>query len=360
MQKAQKFQGIQALRFVAAILVVITHSTFYANERLDQSIFVWKGGTVGVDIFFVISGFVMMVTARPFEVPGGWKNFAVRRLIRIVPMYWIATTVKILTMIALPGAVLHAALTPWSGIASFLFLPTRNPGGSVEPLLGVGWTLTFEMAFYAIFTAALLFRRNVLLFSSVALLVLAGLHAVRGDEDWPTWAFYFDQIVLYFIIGMVIGRVVLSSNPRRNLMFLLTLALAATLIFALLPDGLDWARNAPFRKGVVTAVFLIVVLAEPILARILPKPVLFMGDASYSLYLFHPMLAPIAPVALGIIGVQSGVLSVTASIVGSVIAAAAIYWFVERPLTRKLRKVPYAGVPRPAVVSTPPAPATRP
>lgn len=106
-----RYDSIQALRFIAALLVVVTHSTFYAADRLDPDFFVWKGGTVGVDIFFVISGFVMMITASPFQrIPGGWRYFAMRRITRIVPMYWIATTAKIATLVVLPGVAINSAL----------------------------------------------------------------------------------------------------------------------------------------------------------------------------------------------------------------------------------------------------------
>lgn len=348
MKKAPKYEGIQALRFVAALLVVLTHSTFYAHERLDPTLSVWKGGTVGVDIFFVISGFVMTVTVDPFRVRGGWRNFAVRRLVRIVPMYWIATTLKIATMLALPGAVLHAALTPWSGIASYLFLPSRNPDGAVEPLVGVGWTLNFEMLFYAVFTVALVLRKKVLLFAGGVMTVIGSLHAVRGDGQWPTWAFYFDQVVLYFVVGIVVGKLATSPQARRHLLVVLGVALLGVLVCLTLPHGVDWTRDAPFRKAVVVALFVLVVLGEPFLRRILPRFVLYMGAASYSLYLFHSMLAPIAPVLLGAVGLRSAALSVVSSVAGSILAAALIYRFVELPITLRLRSLPYAGVPVPS------------
>lgn len=355
MRKVARYEGIQALRFVAALLVVITHSTFYAHERLSPSVVVWKGGTVGVDIFFVISGFVMTVTAEPFMVRGGWKNFAVRRVVRIVPMYWIATTLKVATMLALPGAALHAALTPLSGVASYLFLPSRNPAGQVEPLVGPGWTLNFEMLFYAVFATGLLLRKNVLLFAGAVMVVIGSLHAVRGSGDWPTWAFYLDSIVLYFVVGIVVGKLATTDHARRNLLVVLGVALAGVLACVAVPHGVDWSRDAVFRKAVVVALFVVVVLAEPFLRTVLPRAVLFLGEASYSLYLFHSMLAPVVPVALGAIGVRSGPLSVAGSIVGSVVAAALIYRYVERPITRSLRRLPYAGVPRTSAGSPVPA-----
>ena len=151
------YEGIQALRFVAALLVVVTHTTFYAHERLDNSFSVWGHGTVGVDIFFVVSGFVMMYSSQKFVGSRiGWQGFGMRRLIRILPMYWIATTVKLAALVLVPAAVLHAALDPQKVVMSYFLLPTRNVDGRVEPLLGVGWTLLFEMFLVAIHLAAVM------------------------------------------------------------------------------------------------------------------------------------------------------------------------------------------------------------
>ncbi|ROQ54801.1 peptidoglycan/LPS O-acetylase OafA/YrhL [Rathayibacter sp. PhB152] len=348
------FEGVQALRFVAALLVVITHATFYAHERLDDSITVWNGAAAGVDVFFVVSGFVMAVTAGPFEVRGGWRFFAVRRVIRIVPLYWVATTLKIASILVLPGAVLHAALTPWTGVASYLFLPARNPDGAVEPLLGVGWTLTFETAFYAVFALGLLLRRNVLVFASTVVLVVASGHLLRPVEDWPAWAVYFDPLVLYFAIGMAIGRIAGLPRARRGLLLALGAAAAFTVVAALAPEGISWQRDALFRKGIVTAAFVAVVLAEPLVRRlasrrgadrVLRRPLLALGEASYSLYLFHPLIGPVVPAALALIGLRAGVLSVVGTIAVSLVAGIVVHRWVERPLTRRLRGLPYAGLP---------------
>src|SRR4051794_40777008 len=136
------YTGVQALRFVAALLVVMTHATLYTSERLDDSLPVWHFGEVGVDIFFVISGFVMMVsTQRLVGRRDGWKYFWMRRTIRIVPLYWIATTIKLLALVVAPAAILHATLDPRDVVLSYLFLPSYNVDGLVQPLLGVGWTL---------------------------------------------------------------------------------------------------------------------------------------------------------------------------------------------------------------------------
>lgn len=338
-----RYDSIQALRFVAALLVVITHSTFYAADRLVPDLPVWKFGTVGVDIFFVISGFVMMITAGPFQrTPGGWKYFAMRRVTRIVPMYWIATTAKIATLLVLPGIAINNALAPQHVVFSYLFIPTRNESGNVEPVLGVGWTLMFEMFFYAVFMIALLIRVNPYIFTSVVMILAAAGHLVRGDGDWPTWAFYFDKVVLYFVIGMTIAKIVRLPQARRIIP--LVLAGLGTIAITLAITGhADWSRNAWFRTVVVAFLVLIVVAAEPWLGPRIPKPILFFGDASYSLYLFHPLIAPAVPAVLAVLGLRIGWLSVLGSIAAAMIGSALIYLWIEKRITRAARRLPYAG-----------------
>lgn len=338
-----RYESIQALRFAAALLVVITHSTYYVADRLDPSFFVWKGGTVGVDIFFVISGFVMMITAPPFQkIRGGWKYFAMRRVTRIVPMYWIATTAKIATLLVLPGVAINSALNPQHVLFSYLFLPTLNEAGKAEPVLGVGWTLTFEMFFYAVFAIGLLVRANPYLFASAIMVLAAAGHLIRGDGDWPIWAFYFDKIVLYFVIGMTIAKIVTSPTLRRFIPHMLG-GLALVAVALIVFGQMDWSRNAWFRSTIVTALVLAVVGAEKWFGHRMPEPVLFFGNASYSLYLFHPLIAPLVPAVFAVIGIQIGWLSVVGSIAAALIGSALIYLWVEKPITKAARKLPYAG-----------------
>jgi exopolysaccharide production protein ExoZ len=103
--------------------------------------------------------------------PKGWLVFSHRRVIRIVPMYWLATTVKLVVMVLAGEFVLHARLSPLDTVMSYLFLPTRNSDGNVFPLLGVGWTLNFEMLFYLLFALALSLRASVFKFVCTGLFI---------------------------------------------------------------------------------------------------------------------------------------------------------------------------------------------
>lgn len=332
------FEGVQVLRVIAALLVVITHSSFYTHERLNPEMQIWRTGAIGVDIFFIISGFVMMATARSFtSAPGGWKLFASRRLLRIVPMYWLATTVKLVTMLLIPSMILHANLSPWTIFSSYTFLPSTNIDGRFEPLLGVGWTLIFEMFFYATFTIGLFLRVNVITFVS-AVMSTCFLVSFFRTPDWNAATMYFNPIVMYFPIGMLMFEL----SQRVSRVTLQTSALIATILalFAFLNLEFDVKSGAANLATVATSclVVFVTISAEPLLRGRLPKLLLFLGEASYVLYLFHPLVAPIVPEVLRrIYPTIPAEISVALCIVTAVLTAALIHSAIERPVTHWLK-----------------------
>lgn len=341
--KQGKFEGIQALRFIAALLVVGTHATFYTHERLDPEYRVWSFGAIGVDIFFVISGFVMMITADAFQGSDGWKKFVARRILRIVPMYWLATTLKLVTMVALPAAVLHAELDPVKVILSYFFLPSTNVDGRFEPLLGVGWTLIFEMFFYALFAIGLALRLRLMPFIGV-ILGLCCIASLFRQPTWPAGTIYFSPIVIFFFIGMLIAGATLRYGPGR----LLAPAIAGLLVIltAVLVYDIEIAAKAKSIGGIVFAscVVMLIVSIEPWIGARLPKWLLFMGEASYVLYLFHPLTAPAVPALMARIGLELPDVSVAACIAVALGASIIIHQFIEKPVTNGLRPlIPYAS-----------------
>lgn len=344
MNGKENFNGVQALRFIAALLVVITHSTFYASERLMHGMPYWHAGASGVNIFFVISGFVMVVsTSKLVGRSDGWSKFLARRLIRIVPMYWIATGAKLLVMLTAPGAVLHSKLTLGYVLASFLFIPTVNVEGEFKPLLAVGWTLYFEMFFYVLFALALFTRQNRYVIVGAVLSLFAGVSLFRG-KTWSPMTMFFDPLVLQFFMGMLIAAVVeccASINAimqRYPAIPLVSVGLGAAALLLLF--DVDWLWiNFAFRTGIASmAIVLGVIWLEPLWGKKLPKSVLLLGDSSYSLYLFHPLVAPAIPVVLFKIGVNNYPICILLSIVSVLIIGVLIHLLVERPLTCWLKK----------------------
>jgi peptidoglycan/LPS O-acetylase OafA/YrhL len=330
----KKFLGIQALRIVAAFLVLVTHSTYYVYERLDKHFFVWERGTRGVDIFFVISGFVMIFSSqRLWQSRGGWKLFAQHRIVRIVPIYWLVTTLKIAVMLAAAGLALHAKLNFATGIASYLFLPARNLDGKIEPLVAVGWTLNYEMLFYFLFTLALFLERNVVVFVGIVLALLSA-GSLFGPYSSTTAAFYFNSIVLEFFFGMLVAKASINNKyvPQRIAPLLCAVGL---LLLLLPPFESQWPKI--LISGVPSALIVWSAASFKGFERFIPRSMIYLGDASYSIYLIHPFVCPLPPALLNRAHLYYPSFAVLLSVLLGLAAGCALHQFIEIPMTNSLR-----------------------
>ena len=139
--------GLQILRFVAAMAVVLFHmgSDYQIRFGLDANPFAY--GAFGVDIFFVLSGFIIAMTTDPSR--GAWYFYR-KRLIRIVPIYWLLTFGVVAIGIAAPTLLNSTEVSFEAVIKSLLFIAYERPSGELQPLLFLGWTLNYEMFFYLI------------------------------------------------------------------------------------------------------------------------------------------------------------------------------------------------------------------
>ena len=343
-----EYFGLQALRAVAALAVVAAH----APEDLAASPFPtsvnWFHGVAGVDLFFVISGFVMMLSStRLLAKVHPARLFLWRRLLRIAPLYWVLTCAKLALLLAVPGEALHGRPSVWNVVSSFLFIPSAGPGGEVRPVIVVGWTLSFEMAFYLLFAVALLVgaaeagRRGLLRFLAPAVAVLALLGAVRTDA-WPAWTMIADPIVLEFLAGVGVARLVQRRRlPSPAGGAVLVVAGAAALLWTVprtIPRVLSWGVPAAL-------VVLGVVALEPWLGRRLPRWLLLLGDASYSIYLAQTFALPalrvlirhLDPVLVHLQPLALELCLVGAAVVGSAVSGVLCYLALERPMTQALK-----------------------
>src|SRR5579859_992984 len=333
MARRPTYLGLQVLRVMAAVLVLITHSGFYASERLDHSYKFWETGAAGVDLFFVISGFVMVYSSQSLiGDPKGWLVFTRRRIIRIVPMYWLATTLKLVLMVLAGEFVLHARFSPLDTIMSYLFLPTRYSDGNLFPLLGVGWTLNFEMLFYMLFAVAMFLRISVFKFVGAVLFFLAAGALFRQD-NWPAASFYLSPMVLDFFFGMLIARACLQGKylPRGAAVLSVTAGLLLLLAF---PVTIRHASLA----GVAAAMIIGGVVALEAWLTWIPRWLIYLADASYVIYLFHPMVAPAAPTILAKLHMPYPSLSIALSICLALPAGCFIHALVEKPVTLWLKR----------------------
>ena len=338
----KNYEGIQALRFFAAFLVVLNHSTFYTSERLLPGTGFWHQGATGVNIFFVISGFVMVVSTTTLRnYADGWKTFILHRFIRIVPLYWVATTLKLSVFILLPAAILHSQFDIFHIVSSYLFIPTVNAEGEFKPFLAVGWTLYFEMFFYMLFALALYLRCNLYYFVGVVLAVFASLSMYRTEGVAATM--FFDAVVLQFFFGMLVASTMwrgeaLNQVTARFPTIPALLSLLGTVLL-LAPFQVPGLPEA-FRTGIPAVMIVLgVVWLEPHLKGRLPKILLILGDASYAIYLFHPIIAPAVPTILRKMDILNYSLCVVLSATLAIFVGTLIHLIFEKPLTNQLRSL---------------------
>ena len=346
-----EFRGIQALRGLAACMVALFHSTQIWSEHTWRSLnsIAWLNGAAGVDIFFVISGFVMTVSSVGKQSAHPGKDFLERRLIRIAPLYWIVTSVVLVQLLLHmhpvfePGGK-YAATTLGYVVSSYLFIPYRNSLGVINPLLVVGWTLTFEMFFYLLFAAALGLRINVVRFLTPLMVVLAVVGMFR-QRSWPAITVLASPLLLEFLAGVLLGYAVVRGFEMRW-------ELAAGLgVVGLAAIAVVRAPETYTMRVVVwglpaVLIVLSAAMLEDRFGGLVPRWAQLLGDASYSLYLFHLLILSAVGVLLvrmhvltmGVVHRRDEVVTVLACMSAGIFASLLLYWWVENPLNKALRR----------------------
>jgi exopolysaccharide production protein ExoZ len=282
--------SVQCLRGVAALMIVLFHAiTHYENTRSPQGNVLTL--TAGVDIFFVISGFLMLYAFHRSPARTG-ERFFVDRLVRITPMYWLLSLVVVLIALILPNAMKNGKLEFWHALLSFFYVPVLHPvSGMYEPILIPGWTLNYEVFFYAIFAVglwlakgrmAVLFSFTVLTISTIAM--LPQVIAVPG-----ILSFYTAGIIFEFVYGIVICLIFLNT-PRLS--FPVCIGLIAIGIFGL---WLSLGYGHVFPRQVTAGIPAALIFLGTVNLRVDPEQrtasvIRLIGDSSYSLYLVHPLV----------------------------------------------------------------------
>jgi exopolysaccharide production protein ExoZ len=272
---------IQYLRGIAALMVVWHHA---AGQIPGMSALVpWEFGTSGVDLFFVISGFIMVVTTSDTAVRP--VDFWRRRIVRVVPLYWLLTLLMVAIALLAPQLFKTLKVAPATLVQSLLFIPhfSQSFPNAVWPLLVPGWTLNFEMFFYAIFGAVLFLPERSRLVSLIALLVvLTGIGLAFGPFASAAAQTYTHPMLLEFAAGAVIGAWWLSRRFRVSVIgSIALLATGATLLALRDHEPLGYATQ------IVGAVAAVIGALDRRFASWRSASLQALGDSSYSLYLTH-------------------------------------------------------------------------
>lgn len=281
---------IQALRAYAAAIVVIYHTQHIMAGKglIDDVSPLLKFGQSGVDIFFVVSGFIMVfISWDNFGKAGASADFILRRLIRIVPLYWFYSIAVTLVLVVFPDLLSQGGANIPHIIASYLFIPWENNIGVVMPVLPVGWTLSYEMYFYIVFSVALFFRNGLFLPLAIVWLLGGVFLGMVIDFSVPMARLMTSGLLVEFFIGCLVGFLY-KTNARisPHLSVLLFLIGAAAYVFMVFVGASYLTREAAWGVPAGLIIIGLVFMERHRLLRV-PAFLIKLGDSSYSLYLSH-------------------------------------------------------------------------
>ena len=348
MPERNLFISLELGRFVAAFLVCMFHAsgtvaTFHGDHPFGDIV---RAGHIGVEYFFLLSGFLMyFIHAGDIGKSGTLRPFVLKRIIRIIPLYWIVTTVLLILALVAPGV--GKARTPDAIVALKNYLLIAS---DVELYLGVAWTLKREFLFYGLLAIGLLIPRIGFraFWAWQAAIVIANLY----DPAWSSGA--RGHVVLgVYNLGFGLGALIAISVRRGTLrngtaLTLLAAGVAATLGLALtewwvgagtshdetplgdvaspllylascsliVTGAVHIERNRPFAGNALSTV---------------------LGGSSYALYLFHGLaISAIVRAIRPSFGLAPELVFI-AAVAAAVALSIAVHLTVEKPVLRMLR-----------------------
>lgn len=348
----QEFKGVQALRGIAALSVMLFHFRWNinaVNPGLGDALFGWGGS--GVDLFFLISGFVITLSAS--RVPAGFKGacyFIKKRALRILPAYYIILIVTFF----LSGAMstFHYPDRVDNLISALFFMPIYASHGPFyvddSGMYGIRWTLNYEIMFYIFISVSLLFNKRwffaaILFITSLILIPMALGYEVTLDAGGyalrpALLGLITNPMIWLFIAGVIIGLALpylqCFSAKLMSFMFFISLILAVYLF----SQG-KFVGHGMLSSGWVYALILLtIVMAEEVIGRYVPVFLIRLGDISFSLYLIHTLMNNGIGKRFESLGVQDGYLRILISIFASLVLAWLSWRFIEKPLSFSRKK----------------------
>ncbi len=288
-----RFTGIQVLRGIAILCIVFRHVRFIGR------------GEFGVDIFFCISGFAMMLSTHK-----GAEHYWKKRLIRILPLYSVMTLGTFLLLVLFPGMFENTTARVDQLLLSLFYIPFDIGGGVIAPILRVGWTINMVMYFYLVFFIALKISKKYRgVIASVLLILLVAIECIHPSK-YAAIKLYGGPVALNFVFGMalypVLQRVFArlegenagekteqneERNDRRNSIAAwssLAVSVVMLVILFIPEDALQMlvlSYRVPLRE--IPAVILVICFF--IMGQVwkMPRALIRLGDISYSLCLVH-------------------------------------------------------------------------
>lgn len=284
------FDSIQALRGITALFILLEHIRFL------------NCGAFGVDIFFCISGFMIM-----FSTHEGSAFFLRKRLIRILPLYYLMTLGTFLLLVLFPGMFEQTKADPAFLVKSLLFIPFDIGNGVLQPLMRIGWTVNCEILFYFLFFIALHISHKFRgLICTVFILFLVGAAWLLPSP--PTvLTFYGNPVMLEFLYGIGAyyaarglyklyirnspseqpGPVSNQGLPKAGIPFCLAVLLCFAGLLITKPSVNILGFRRPFIWGLPAFVIVMCCFLLGLYIQKIPRIFVRLGDISFSLYLMH-------------------------------------------------------------------------
>lgn len=312
MTQRKNIDSLQLLRAIAVSLVVLLHAgsngvtKFSTANPIGSFYHLETWGAIGVDLFFTISGFIMTIVLPAYVKPGGWKTFFVKRAIRILPLYYLLSGLLVFTSVF----VRHEALDIQSIVKTLIFFPIFDKGTIVSPLMGVGWSLSYEIYFYTLIGVLLIFKQDIYRRMLLLIVVLSTAGLLLPLES-PLLKFLMSPVLLEFAFGILAGLAYQKFNtlallPGRQKAIALTLMLTGLVLMCitifvspgfnlhsitLVQNVNEKAFYRALLWGLPSAMFMLgTILTMQSFKKSTPAILVLAGDASYSCYLIHTKL----------------------------------------------------------------------
>lgn len=328
--------SIQILRGLAAFAVVLIHSEalmydYYGVLSMKlHEVQIFDDARSGVDLFFVISGFIM--TYNYLKKGTSWSDFIVNRIIRIVPLYWLLSISLYLLFLFVPALFSNLRLEFEQLIYSLFFMPNEN-----SPVIKIGWTLNYEMFFYLLFSLVFFLPKKAdvqFVWLILALLVLSGL-MIDSENIFFTHA--TSPLLTEFLIGSILAHMYFEKQLKTVLGYVIA-AVGLILVIVPLPGGrvIDWGLGC----ALLFWGCLVLPLKDQVFENRFAKALIWLGDISFSLYLVHDFVLPAVGKVWFRVGLNDNFPMLTLpllTILASVLGAWITYRLIEKPSGRYLK-----------------------
>ncbi len=343
--------SMQYMRALASLFVVFHHSGLKAATYSSNPLGWFHVGEAGVDLFFIISGYIMCKTVDSRNTSFG--RFLLARIRRIIPLYWVLTSLALIIFIVLPEKV-NSSGGHTNIPLSYLLFPTED-----KYLIQNGWTLSYEFFFYFLFAVGLHLTSNKkYLLPVVLILLLVSVGTVIQPKNYLL-GFMTNPLLLEFVFGILVFYF-FKSRQLTYSTGLLLMAVAGIVLMYVNFYQPGYPRVIAY--GVPALLFFVGMLTlEPFFQKNRKSQTLGffqgVGDSSYSLYLSHPFTLVAASMILAKAGINEyGYLFVLLLAISSVVAGHLCYLLLERnlqkvvknylppPVSNKSNKKPVSGL----------------